>query len=314
MLAAWQFRLEPVTFQEFQAWKADPTIPKLLPKAVRVASMIPLPGPFWRGGMSLVSSNHNAVSYLLGKTVPGGHPLYFLVAMAVKVPLPIQILLGIALLSVIGAALRGNLRAGDWCWIVPGLLYLALASFAGLQLGIRLVLPAIVFLLLASGRAFDTLWFSRLKPLAFVLLLFLVAKTAHAYPNYISYFNLWVGNSWQGIRILSDSNVDWGQDLRSLQNWYQHAGISKFSLAYFGTETVWAYFNDRQIDPLTPPWNAELAQGRTRLTPAPGYYAVSATLLSGQFFPPGYRDYFGAFRELTPIARAGESIFIYRVP
>jgi hypothetical protein len=315
ILAAWQFQLEPLKSGELQAWKADRGIPKLLFRAVQVASAIPAPGAFWRGGMSLVASNHTAAAYLFGRMKPGGDPLYFLIALAVKIPVAIQILLVIAFACIARAAMSGRLRPGDWCWLLPGFLYLGLASFSGLQIGIRLVLPAIVFLLLASGKAFE--WMSSkttLRLLSLALMLWLAGRTANAYPNYIAHFNLWVGDSWRGLRILSDSNIDWGQDLPALAKWYRTAGISRCSVSYFGTQNVWAYFDTNQIDLITPPWSAALVNGRKRLEAAPGCYAISGTLIAGQYFAPEYRDYYAVFRGMQPVHQVGGSIFIFRVP
>jgi hypothetical protein len=42
-------------------------------------------------------------------------------------------------------------------------------------------------------------------------------------------------------------------------------------------------------------------------------YAISVNMLLGYFFPPGYQDYFGYFRERQPVGRAGWSILIYEV-
>jgi hypothetical protein len=63
---------------------------------------------------------------------------------------------------------------------------------------------------------------------------------------------------------------------------------------------------------LPPPWDDSLVQG-TRAPIMPGVYAVSVSLLTGQFFQPKYRDFFAYFRGLKPFARAGNSIYIYRV-
>jgi len=314
MLAAWQFRLEPLTFTEFQAWKANPDLPRLAVKAIRVASHVPLPGAFWRGGVSLISSNHFGAVYLLGKVAPGGSLLYFPIALAVKVPLVTQLLIAISLGLLVAQAWRRTLPSGAWCWILPGFLYLGLASLSGLQLGVRLVLPALVFFVLLTGKAFELGRARRGVRIACMALIGLLAvRAAMAAPNYISYFNFWVGDSWRGLRILSDSNIDWGQDLRSLREWYDRSGVRHFTLSYFGAENVYAYFNDHEVECVRPPWSAETALGRTRMALAPGYYAISATLISGQFFQPEYRDYYAAFRSMQPVARAGQSIFIYRL-
>ena len=41
-------------------------------------------------------------------------------------------------------------------------------------------------------------------------------------------------------------------------------------LAYFGADTPWRYFTNKEIVSTPPPWNATLANGKTAL--APGTY------------------------------------------
>ncbi len=49
-----------------------------------------------------------------------------------------------------------------------------------------------------------------------LLIAWLVAETAFAYPNYLAYFNETVGGPKNGYKYVTDSNVDWGQDLKRL--------------------------------------------------------------------------------------------------
>ncbi len=81
-------------------------------------------------------------------------------------------------------------------------------------------------------------------------------------------------------------------------------------LAYFGADTPWRYFTDKEIVSTPPPWNAALAKGKTALEPEPGIYAISASLLPAHFFALQYQDYYQPFRHRTPKARAGWSILI----
>jgi hypothetical protein len=71
-------------------------------------------------------------------------------------------------------------------------------------------------------------------------------------------------------------------------------------------------FRGDQIELLPVPWAEGLVRER-ELTLQPGYYAVSATLLPGQFFPPSCRDYLRPLRDRQPMARVANSIYIYRV-
>jgi hypothetical protein len=116
----------------------------------------------------------------------------------------------------------------------------------------------------------------------------------------------------RGARILSDSNVDWGQDLRELADLVRRAGIGKLRLSYFGNDSVWAYFREDQLELVAPPWSDDVAQG-TVYTPTRGFYAISTSLLPGHMFAERYREYYSAFRQRKPIATAGYSIYLYWV-
>jgi hypothetical protein len=146
-----------------------------------------------------------------------------------------------------------------------------------------------------------------------LLVAWLAVRSTLQYPDYIAYFNTLAGGSEAGIHYLSDSNLDWGQDLPALAGYLETHPIPKLRLAYFGADNPYAWLPESRIEPLAPPWNDKLATG-SHIVPEPGYYAISATLLTGQLFQPRYRDYFRAFRDAKPIAKAGYSIFLYKVP
>jgi hypothetical protein len=49
-------------------------------------------------------------------------------------------------------------------------------------------------------------------------------------------------------------------------------------------------------------------------TPAPGWYAISATSLRLGLLSPETVDYYAAFRDKEPMGRAGYSIYLYHIP
>lgn len=89
--------------------------------------------------------------------------------------------------------------------------------------------------------------------------------------------------------------------------------VNGFRLAYFGADTPWRYFTDKDIVSTPPPWNDELAKGQKILKPEPGIYAISATLLPGSLLPAGVQELLQFFRTEKPVARIGYSIYIYDV-
>lgn len=147
------------------------------------------------------------------------------------------------------------------------------------------------------------------------LLLLLASHAASAvlvHPGYLSYFNAFAGGPRGGHRFLVDSNVDWGQDLPRLRAWMDASGVAEVDLVYFGTADPRAYgIRHRKVF-----WYMDLRPEEPPVPPRPGaHLAVSATLLQGVYVPPALARWLAAVRtELRPVARAGDSIFIYRLP
>jgi hypothetical protein len=285
----------------------DPRIPWLFAFTGQIFQWIPVPQYFWEGCVGLLwNSAARSPVYFFGQVLQTGHPLYFLGALAVKVPIGLQLLF---------------LAAGGFCaWriarqrdllaaflLFPPLLYIGLASLSGLQLGIRLILPALPFAVMMAARLMKD-W----KRPATALAVLGIIECAIYIPRTMAFFNLWAGGPANGIRYLADSNLDWGQDLRRLWEYQQANRIDGMRISYFGMDSVWRYFTGEYIEPMPPPWSAEHTKGKRRLELEPGHvYAISATLLPGHFFRDEYQNYYQLFRDRRPDARAGWSILIY---
>jgi hypothetical protein len=311
-LFAYQFDAASVSDEQLLAARnRSPFFGILLPAAY-VFRFVPLPLNLWLGATSLLESDAgNTAVYMLGKVYEHGSPWYFLVCVAVKVPIALQVLV----LAGLAAALRGLLVRNPFrCFLLlllPIAFYAGLASLSNLQLGFRLILPCLPFAVLLAAAAIEHSRNNRARFLIMALLFWLLLRAATAFPHYISYFNLWIGHDDPSY-YLSDSNIDWGQDLPELERVMRDLGNPRFYFYYFGNDNPHAYFAKSQMVRLPPPWDDSLAAG-IRAPIQPGVYAISVSLLTGQFFQPKYRDFFAYFRGLKPFARAGNSIYIYRV-
>ncbi len=60
---------------------------------------------------------------------------------------------------------------------------------------------------------------NRLHIASVALLVFMVWEVGVNYPYYLSYFNQSVGGAKNGWQFVTDSNADWGQDLKRLDKW-----------------------------------------------------------------------------------------------
>lgn len=313
-LAAYQFETRRLPSAELKAYTKDPSLPRPFVLAGQVFRVLPVPAPMWQGAVSLAHNDAggNPV-YLLGRRYPRGHRLYFLTALGVKTPVALQVLGLCALILLALRFGRGHVQAADWFWLLPPALYIGLASLSTLQLGVRLVLPALPFALLVCGIALARMahWPKIVLPAC--LFAWLAYDSIKIFPHGIAYFNTWTGGPQHGLKYLADSNIDWGQNLRRLKEFTAQQKIEKLRLFYFGTDNPWAYFNHDQLTLLAPPWSDEFTHGQPRFRPEPGYYAISATLLPGHFFRDKYRDFYKTFRDREPLARVGYSIYVYKI-
>ena len=96
--------------------------------------------------------------------------------------------------------------------------YLALAIFARFNIGERHVLPLYPFALLFAAVVWEWADAKACGVRQFLVLLVLLnAADALRYaPGYLSYFNVFVRPA-DSYRLLTDSNLDWGQGLLALR-------------------------------------------------------------------------------------------------
>ncbi len=243
--------------------------------------------------------------FLLGEFSQHGWPHYYLVAIAVKTPLPALALL---MLAIVPAVRRRRFEVVVCALFV--VLFLLVSAFSSLNLGIRHVLPIFPFLFAACAIAlFDsTAQVKReLTIAAAALVVAQVIVAVIAYPSYLSYFNPLIGNARNADRILIDSNLDWGQDLRRLGQWTRANDIDVVHVHYFGAGNVEYELGKRAVR-----WPAP------RREPLPkGWFAVSRHYYRLSYLPARspieYDTYLlrSGARYATTI---GGSIDVYRVP
>jgi hypothetical protein len=146
------------------------------------------------------------------------------------------------------------------------------------------------------------------------------------HPAYTAYFNELIGGPAQAGHYFSDSSVDWGQDLRRLQDYVRaNPQIQHLALDYFGGGDPRYYFCKRLYDSagklvattngfdcsdsVYESWHS--SNGRY----TGQYIAVSETFLENDRYYadadglPGYRY----LREREPIAKIGYSIYLYKL-
>ena len=183
---------------------------------------------------------------------------------------------------------------------------------SNVNVGIRHILPIYPFLFIFLGITAASCWNSAKRAgrlIVTLLTIALAAETAFAFPNYIPFFNLFAGGSRGGLRLLGESNIDWGQDLPALAAWQKRHPDRPLYLLYWGSADP-RYYGIHFIN--LPQSTAPADQ----TTPSPGrpVYALSAVVLTNPFVRESMKPLFDSLLQQQPIAILNGSIYIYDSP
>ncbi|HEX5215381.1 MAG TPA: tetratricopeptide repeat protein [Vicinamibacterales bacterium] len=267
-----------------------------------------LPNAFTHGFLLSLASVRLLPSFLSGQISQTGSFLYFPVAFVLKTPLALLALFAIGLTLLLVRRWRTrDLAEAAWL-LVPIAVVFGVAVLSRVNLGLRHVLPIYPFVLIVAATAVP--WLLQLRRAGRVVLamvtVFWAVQFGVAYPHTLAFFNPIVGAEEAGT-YLTDSNLDWGQDLKPLKVWMDERGVSRINLAYFGTaDPDYYHINARRL-----PGAGLLDESHFEKPELPGYVAISATVQSGVYLPKRWRLFYRAVRQLKPVATIGRSIRVY---
>ena len=256
---------------------------------------------------------------LLGDYSQHGWWYYFPVAFALKTPLPV-VLLTLAGLAWGLAKLRRAREGRLLVLLVPPALFTYLLTLSSINIGVRYYLPAYPFFFILAGAMLDDLLRdpqARRRALAAALAVvsfgWAGAEAARAYPDHMTYMNQLASDAphWW---YLSDSNVEWGDDVRDLALYLRGRGETRVGGAMLGWQLLELYGVEQTAVFVPPGEGVE----ETR------YVAVGASLLNGSTVPKEFEEgwelteyervnYFEDYRRRTPEKIFGGSIYLYRV-
>ncbi len=235
--AVYFFHVSKVTVHDGGATATVPGHPGPSTTAVKVPVNLTfyLPaGEYFMGAAYLFRLNRKGhPSFFLGEVSrTGGWKLYLPTVILLKWPTVVLVLFLITLILVLLSRLRlpGELALLS---LFPTVFF-SLAIFSKLNLGDRYILPVYPFLLTLTAGLWQVARHRRTTMLLAVAAVGLLAADSFRYaPDYLSYFNVFVrpGESW---RLLTDSNLDWGQGLLALRKYQLQHPNEQIHLAYFG--------------------------------------------------------------------------------
>lgn len=239
---------------------------------LRLSAISPPLGHYAAGLVSVahLSLAGRGANYFHGRVSDSPTAAYFPVAFAIKSTPSFLVLTGLLFL------LGGRELVSRRCLsvLVPAGVLLAAAVTSSFNIGIRHLLPVYPLLAIAGAGVLA----ARLPARAFAgaalaLCIGSAASLRASHPFEMCYFNSFVGGVDGGSRWLSDSNLDWGQDMKRLGDLLRESGWERDTtvVAYGGLATNYFMRGIRLLDPASPIM--------------PGRYAVGATIeaIGGSF-------------------------------
>lgn len=268
-----------------------------------------LPESYLYGMADIFMTSYN--SYVLGNLYPHSVWFYFPVVFVIKSTIGFLLLFLLTLAAIFTGRLK-HLRE-IFFLTVPPLIYFLVAMNSGTNIGVRHILPVYVFLFALAGGAVWALVNHSRKwsyAVAVCLLLHLVSPML-VFPRYISYSNeLWGGssNTW---KYLSDSNIDWAQQLKETKQYLNAHGVKDCWFVYFAEGVAEPNYYGIPCKPL-PTVNTLWLNEKIQAPPSiDGTILISAANLTGFEFGPGKLNPYEQFKNITPKDRIGNEVFVY---
>jgi hypothetical protein len=290
--------------------------------------------------------------YFLGHVSNQASMLYFPIVFVLKETLPMLFLIlagsgytlyrtiravalerGLGILRLIVTSFRERIAQYLMAFFI--LFYSYVSITGNLNIGFRHLFPILPFLyVLVAKTVFDFLKrlqddsVSQKMARLFVggLTLIIIVIPVLSYPSYLSYFNAIGGGHKNGYQYVTDSNYDWGQDLKRLGDFVRNFNecvttnfshptceafrsidaprdtpIRSLRVDYFGGSNPRYHLGDTYVG-----WHSYLP-------PEPGWYAISIGFLQENLhkpLAPGEQSY-AWLRGKTPALRVGDSLFVY---
>jgi hypothetical protein len=264
------------------------------------ATEIPIPLTQFVRGIYKVRS-HNASghgSYLLGEYRETGWWYFFPVVVGVKTPIGFLILAGCGIFAIL-RSFRSSLWQQHLTVIFPVAIMLVCMS-SRINIGVRHILAIYPLLAVIGGYAVTEFFVLAKRTsraivvLPVLLVAWVVADSWMVRPDYLAYFNQFAGAHPE--RILSDSDLDWGQDLYRLSRRLRELRVDHVSIKYFGTAPL--------EKAGLPPYSILSADVPT----THGYVAVSVRYPTVEYAKNGS---FAWLRGSTPLEIIGKTIYLY---
>lgn len=276
--------------------------------AVHLPILLP---KYYLSGLDLIvdATRGGVPGFLFGQISRHGWWYYFPVAFALKTSL-------LFLLLTIGgiAWTAWRIARERWwdglCLLLPPLIYFGLCTTSTLNIGVRHFQPAFPFFAMMGASAVCSLrsparekW-NRLPELAAAVAIASIGIAAITYPNYLGSFNSFAGGPSNGWKLLSDSNVETGQEVKTLAAWLKQHGESRVTGLFIASEFIRFYGISLEDFPREPDEDDPAS--------IPKYVALGTWFLQGIDVTPEQNAAIEPYRHRQSDVVISNSIFLYK--
>ncbi len=282
-------------------------------KLALVARFHLLPQAYIWGLANTKHTEWEYMSYFWGRVHRHGPWQYFPAAFLIKSTLPLLILL-----LLTPWAERGFIRrhSREFTFLlVPVAVYFAVVMSSTFCIGARHLMPIYPFLYVIAGAAAATLM--RRGPafaaVAALLLAWQVVTTVRDAPNYMAYGNELWGGPLQVRNYLSDANVDWGQQLKTVKQYLDENHITNCWFAYFPDGAVQPQDYGIQCKRLPTPSGLWWLNLPMNVPPEiDGTVLISESDLDGVESGDGALNPYDSFHQQKPVAILQDGVYVYQ--
>ena len=253
-----------------------------------------LPEAYLYGFISILNASNTRNSFLNGELSTQGWWYYFIYSFMVKTPIPLLLLLAISFFTFFKTWPLSKEKIYMLApFLVFILVYFIIAISSRSNVGNRHILPIYPCIFIICGASYLML---RSKFIIAVITVFLIAwfalESYRIRPHYLAYFNQLAGGPENGYKHLSDSSLDWGQDLKELRKWIDgnNQKNEDVYLSYFGTADIDYYIQDYRHLPCVGE-KRKMTSDFFELKS--GIYCISATMFQFTYFNTGLKKYTG---------------------
>jgi len=197
---------------------------QLIDNTFHYVRYILLPGDYYLGlAAFLTHADSGHLGYLFGQTSNTGWWYYFPVLFSAKTPL---ITLAIFTAAITYAFVKKKGRSVMVFLLVAVLFQFIFAMNSKVNIGLRHIMPVYPLLFIGAGVIGENIYL-------YILLGLLFLQSLYINPYQISFFNLLYGGTYNGYKTAVDSNLDWGQDGKRIQNYINDKKLKNVYLDYW---------------------------------------------------------------------------------